>query len=1134
MLKTTKVLFVGDNLDHYNLVTSLLKREINFNFLVSRANSLNDALELLINNKYNVLILNIDPLKDNFHILCKLNDLFPDIPKVIISTDHDPEIMLKGFENGADDYLIIEELNSTALARTLCFAISRINAKKSSNDKTKNHINSEKLKKDYEEIYNDLKIKQIDIEIKNNDLKNSQQKLEDIKQKVFELFDLGPLGYFTLDANGLIMGLNLTGSHILGKEMNELIQKPFISFLESESRLIFNKLMESARNSGNKQKEEIELEIGKETIPVILEIMALFNDKGDFKEYLITLSDITKQKNGKKKLIDTSIHLKAIYDMAGISIGITKTNGQWIQVNQHFQDLLGYSEEELLKITNYDITHPDDLSESKENISKLLSGEIDSYRTEKRYKTKDGEFLWMDLSVTPLKDEEGNIIALIGAGSSINQQKITEEYLLKSVEHLRMALDSSNAGTYDWNMKTGKLVWSPELFKLFGLPDKSEATFEIWLDIMNPDDRERAMAKINHAIKEHEFLENEYRIIRGDGKEIWINALGETFYNEQDEPVRMTGICVDITPRKIAQDTLKLSERNYRELVENSLVGIYKTNLDGEMLFANDALVKMLEYDSFEDIKSKKTSDLYKDPNVRLSFIKQLKEIGYIDQLEAEMVSKNGKTINTLISGSLNSNIITGMMLDITQRRKAEESLSKSQDRYKTLYRSITEGLALHEVIYNGHDVPTDYIILDVNPAYEEIIGIKGNDIVGKPASEIYGTGKPPYIEIYSEVAETGISRNFESYFEPMGKYFRISVFSPRKGTFVTAFEDITDRKNDEKEIAKLAAIVTSSQDAIISWNLDGEITSWNNGAENIYGYTEKEIIKNNISILMPPKQSDELTDLINNIKNGNQIKNFETVRLRKDGTKIDVSLTISPIKDIAGRIIGASTIAHDITENKNRRRNINASLKEKEVLLREIHHRVKNNMQIISSLLNLQIQYLDEEETVNVLMESQNRVKSMAIIHEKLYQSNDLNSIKIAEYVDSLVKDLFYSFNIKSDRIKSIINVEDIKLNIETAIPCGLIINELVTNSLKYAFPNGKNGEISVSIHSTKEGYELVIADNGIGFPKELDFEKTDSLGLQLVNNLTEQIDGTIELERFNGTNFTINFKQLIYKERV
>ena len=114
MLKTTKVLFVGDNLNHYNLVTSLLKREINYNFLVSRATSLDDALELLINNDFNVLILNIDPVKDNFHILGKLNDLFPDIPKVIISTDHDPEIMLKGFENGADDYLIIEELNSTA------------------------------------------------------------------------------------------------------------------------------------------------------------------------------------------------------------------------------------------------------------------------------------------------------------------------------------------------------------------------------------------------------------------------------------------------------------------------------------------------------------------------------------------------------------------------------------------------------------------------------------------------------------------------------------------------------------------------------------------------------------------------------------------------------------------------------------------------------------------------------------------------------------------------------------------------------------------------------------------------------------------------------------------------------------
>jgi PAS domain S-box-containing protein len=820
--------------------------------------------------------------------------------------------------------------------------------------------------------------------------------------------------------------------------------------------------------------------------------------------------------------------------MTGISVAITKTNGQWLQVNQHFQNLLGYSEDELLKISNYDITHPDDLNESKENISKLLAGEIDSYRIEKRYKTKEGKFLWIDLSVTPLKDEEGNIIAMIGAGSSINRQKQAEKDLLNSLEHLRMALDSSNAGTWDWNMETGKLVWSPELFKLFGLPTSAEASFEIWLDIMNPDDRDGAMAKINHAIKEHEFLENEYRIIRGDGREIWINALGETYYNEHNKPVRMTGICIDITPRKIADETLMLSERNYRELVENSIVGIYKTKLDGDMLFANDALIKILKYDSFDDLKSKKVFELYKDPDNRSQFLKQLKETGYIDQLEAEMISKSGETVNVLLSGSLNDNIISGMMLDITQRRKAEESLIKSEKRYETLYRSINEGLAIHELIYNENNIPSDYMILDVNPAYEEILDIKCKDIIGKPASEIYGTGTPPFIEIYSDVAENGVSRNFESYFEPMGKYFRISVFSPRKGVFVTAFEDITDRKRAEKEIAKLAAIVTSSEDAIISWNLEGNIISWNTGAENIYGYTEAEIVNKNISILMPPEQADELKDLINSIKIGNQIKNFETLRLRKDNTPIDVSLTISPIKDISGQIVGASTIAHDITERKKRRRNINASLKEKEVLLREIHHRVKNNMQIISSLLNLQIQYLNEEESVNVLMESQNRVKSMAIIHEKLYQSHDLNSIKIAEYVKSLVKDLFYSYNITEDRIESIINIEDIKLNIETAIPCGLILNELVSNSLKYAFPNKREGKIKVSIHTKEDGYELNISDNGIGFPDELDFKNTDSLGLQLVNNLTDQIDGSIELERNNGTNFSINFKQLNYKERV
>ncbi len=223
-----------------------------------------------------------------------------------------------------------------------------------------------------------------------------------------------------------------------------------------------------------------------------------------------------------------------------------------------------------------------------------------------------------------------------------------------------------------------------------------------------------------------------------------------------------------------------------------------------------------------------------------------------------------------------------------------------------------------------------------------------------------------------------------------------------------------------------------------------------------------------------------------------------------------------------------------EIESRKSAENKIKSSLDEKNILLQEIHHRVKNNMQIISSLLNLQTRYVDDEEAVNVLKESQNRVRSMAMIHEKLYQSKDLSHINFLDYIQSLVSNLFYSYNVKNPQIKSILKIDDVKLNMETAVPCGLIISEIVSNSLKYAFPNEMHGEILVSLKSVENGYELIISDNGIGLPSELDIDNHKSLGLILVKSLTEQIDGKITIKRNHGTEFKINFKEQKYKERI
>ena len=195
-------------------------------------------------------------------------------------------------------------------------------------------------------------------------------------------------------------------------------------------------------------------------------------------------------------------------------------------------------------------------------------------------------------------------------------------------------------------------------------------------------------------------------------------------------------------------------------------------------------------------------------------------------------------------------------------------------------------------------------------------------------------------------------------------------------------------------------------------------------------------------------------------------------------------------------------------------------------MLLREIHHRVKNNLQVISSLLNLQSGYIEDKKSLEIFRESQNRVKSMALIHEKLYQSKELNKIEFSEYIKSLMKDLFISYNIDNERIKLKSDFEGIYFEIDTAILGGLIINELVSNSLKHAFPDGRKGEVFIGINKIENNkYVLILKDNGIGFPENIDFRKTDSLGLQLVTTLTEQLGGVIDLNRNGYTEFKIVF---------
>ena len=231
------------------------------------------------------------------------------------------------------------------------------------------------------------------------------------------------------------------------------------------------------------------------------------------------------------------------------------------------------------------------------------------------------------------------------------------------------------------------------------------------------------------------------------------------------------------------------------------------------------------------------------------------------------------------------------------------------------------------------------------------------------------------------------------------------------------------------------------------------------------------------------------------------------------------------PIKDSFGKVDKLLCIIEDVSAEKNLQAQIKERLKERDVLLKEINHRVKNNMQIIYSILNLQSLKIKDKNALNLLEESKGQIKSMLLVHERLYNFNDLSKIDFGEYIDELVEGLFNLYLIDKTRITKKIETENIYLNINKAIPCALIINELVSNSFKYAFPDNRKGEVAVSIKMKEDNYELIISDDGVGISKKNNLEIINSLGFELVDSLIKQIYGHMEVGGAPGTKYIIKF---------
>jgi PAS domain S-box-containing protein len=340
---------------------------------------------------------------------------------------------------------------------------------------------------------------------------------------------------------------------------------------------------------------------------------------------------------------------------------------------------------------------------------------------------------------------------------------------------------------------------------------------------------------------------------------------------------------------------------------------------------------------------------------------------------------------------------------------------------------------------------------------------------------------------------------------------------------------DITDTKIAEQDLLRSEERyrITAEATGQLVYDHDrrtGKI-SWQGAVAVVTGYTPEEFQSVGLAqweaMLHPDDRARVLADLQSSVAARSPFRAEYRFR-QKNGTYIDIfenGIFLGSPDGGPTRMLGTMT---DISARKQVELQVAASLKEKEVLLKEIHHRVKNNLQVISSLLSLQSSSTTDPHAQEQMRESQNRIRSMALVHERLYQSENLARINFEDYVRSLGAFLFRSYNVQG--IRFLYKIDQCTLSVDSAIPCGLIINELVSNSLKYAFKDRTDGEIEIGFVIVKKTMAVLsVRDNGTGFPRDLDFRTTQTLGLQLVNTLTAQINGTIGLVRDRGTTFSI-----------
>jgi PAS domain S-box-containing protein len=1148
--------------------------------------------------------------------------------------------------------------------------------------------------------------------------KKAEESLQVSEERFRSFFENEPEYCYMISSEGIILDINKSALRALGYNKNELVGKPHNSIYHPDYPQQMERIVTQMKKKGKLKNEETVV-ITKKSKPltVLLSTDTVKDKNGKILHSISVQRDITERKKLEEVLKRSEAKYRSLVEKAGTGIAVSDVKGRLSYVNEALCKMMGYSEDELIDKPFIDFIHPEDMEDILTLFESAFDNPNQEVQLEFRLIHKKGHTLNMFTQPTVLW-QDGKIAGLNAILTDITERKLIENAIEKRNEELSTL--NTIAGTINQSLELNKVLnialeetmhvlngegglislydeasqtYIPVIHDGFSegvmkevtgfkvgkgimgqtaqhgvpilVPDLTDETSDLisisvekgWRSLVSVPLKSKdtliGVMTLSSREKEH-FKPEDMGVLGAIGNQVGMAIENARFYEASQK---------ELSERKKAEKALRKSEVRFRDIVQLLPEAVFEINLDGKFTFANKKAFEISGYSQ---------EDFDKGLNVFLMFIPEdqdrIKEnisliLGCTDLgvNEYTAVRKDGTQYPVLIHSSaifLEGNPVglRGIIIDITEKKRAEQTLKESEERFRSIVQSSPMGMHMYQLDSEG-----SLVFTGANPAADAIMGVENKQFIGKVIEDAFPSSRDTEIpDKYRNAAESGEPWHAEQMAYEDDKVcgaFEVHAFQTSPGKMAAMFLDITDRMKAQEAIReseeKYRNLFEKSPTSITITDKSGIIIDCNKLTEELTGYKKEEIIGRRFDELttINPRDYSRLREKFAKLSTGEDEKPYELEITTKNGdrrwiiilnsplwkddevigfqiiarditrrkkmeealfestqkwkTTFDTindpiciqdterrivqfntaalafmekpyqyvlnhdccqlihgvsepidecpfmrsekskqretlikqigdrwfNISVDPILDEDGTFKGAVHMMEDITEVKQAEEQLKRSLDEREILFKELKHRVKNNLQLLSSMVGMQTMRLDDDVALKKFQEIQSVIDTIALIYSRAFEETGISGLNLNDFIEELITGLL-KFKTKEDmQINYTITGDNIQLSTDQAIPLALIANELVFNALKHAFPDRKQGIISISLSDENDHITMAIADNGVGLSKDIDVDETKTLGLKLVRNLTQQLGGKCNMVIDKGTRHIIEIPKEVVK---